>query len=302
MLDAVGRPVQRLVRTRIGPVQLGNLRPGEYRALTRREVEGLMASSNNPLVVAIDGPSAAGKTTVGSRLAERLGATFLDTGVLYRALTLLANERGVDPHDQEGLARLASTLDIRVRPPTVADGRLSDVLLDGRDVTGSLRTPEVDAGVSVVSSHAAVRDALIDVQRRASESGPAVVVGRDIGTVIFPDADVKVFLDASPAERARRRATEQGTDQDLPRVLAAIQRRDELDSARAVAPLERAADAVVVDTSGLSVEQVTDRILSLVQAALNRSETRGGRLPGGTPQVAPHSRPAGRRTPARGRP
>ncbi|MBM2811160.1 MAG: cytidylate kinase [Chloroflexi bacterium] len=268
MLGAVGYEARRLVRTRIGPVQLGDLRPGNYRALTLAEVDGLMQQADRRLVVAIDGPSAAGKTTVGTQLATRLHATFLDTGVLYRALTLLAIERGVDENDAEALAQLAATLDVHVRPPTVADGRLSDVLLGDRDVTSLLRSPDVDAAVSRVSSHAVVRSPLVEAQRRAADSGRAVVVGRDIGTVIFPDADVKIYLDASPAERARRRAIERGNNAQLSEVLTALEQRDQQDKTREVAPLNLARDAIVVRTDGLSIDQVTDRIMQIVEEAL----------------------------------
>jgi cytidylate kinase len=221
-------------------------------------------------VVAIDGPSGAGKSTVGSLLADRLGATFLDTGVLYRALTLLGLELGVSPDDEVRLSRIAETLDVRVQPPSVADGRLCDILLDGRDVTWEIRSRPVDGAVSEVASHPAVRTALIPAQRGAVEGTCAVVVGRDIGTVIFPDADVKVFLDASVAERAARRARQEGVGADPEAVQKALAQRDALDQGRAVAPLVRAPDAIVVDTDDASVEEVVERVYELVRARRER--------------------------------
>lgn len=217
-------------------------------------------------VIAIDGPAAAGKTTVGRRLAERLGWTFFDTGVLYRALALLALERGVPVDDGPALAALARTMAVRVTRASVADGRDADVLLDGRDVTWAIRAPAVDAVVSRVAAAPEVRAALVEPQRRAARNGPAVVVGRDIGTVIFPDAALKVYLDASLAERARRRAADlraRGLPASEAEVLRDLTRRDQLDSERACAPLALPADGVVISTDGLSIDEVVDRVLAL---------------------------------------
>jgi len=300
MLLAVGYPAQRLVRTRIGPVRLGNLRPGAYRELTDVEIRALLAggssakqsgalagvgpsgheaasdsSSSIPhpqtsnlqtptparLVVAIDGPSGAGKTTVGKRVAERLGADFLDTGVLYRALTLQALEGGVSPADEAGLAGLARQLKVEVRAGPSGEDL---VLFDGRDATEAIRSPTVDAFVSQVASHAAVRETLIPAQRRVADAGRAVVAGRDIGTVIFPDAQVKVFLEAVAAERARRRAEQSGDRAAEIAVQHGMEQRDALDRGRSVAPLEPAADAVLIETDGVSIDEVVDRICSLV--------------------------------------
>jgi 23S rRNA pseudouridine2605 synthase len=255
MLETVGHPVLRLIRTRVGPVYLGTLRPGEYRDLRAEEVTELAR-----FVVAIDGPSAAGKTTVGQRVAECLDAAFLDSGVLYRALTLAALERGIAPSDAQRLAALAADLDVRVRLPSVVDGRITDVLIGDRDVTRQLRSEAVEAHVSQVASHAAVRDALIPAQRRAADAPRAVVVGRDIGTVIFPDANVKIYLEASPRERARRRRAQFEADGSLDETEQAIALRDEQDRNRATAPLVRAPDAIVVETDGLPVEDIVQRI------------------------------------------
>ncbi len=305
MLEAVGHPVQRLVRTRVGPVNLGNLAPGAFRDLTDAEVRAFVQGSGGrpgtrgprqglgakgwglgqppktpsdaqpsnpdpqrrvvPFVVAIDGPSGAGKTTVGKLVAERLGAAFLDTGVLYRALTLRALEDGVSPGDAPALTALARVLNVETRM-VEKGGDL--VLLGGRDVTDAIRSPTVDAFVSQVASHAAVRDALVEPQRRVADGGSAVVIGRDIGTVIFPDAQVKVFLEASPIERARRRAEQSGDVSAEAAVQHDMEQRDASDRGRAVAPLEAAADAVIIETDGVPVTEVADRVYSLVPASL----------------------------------
>jgi len=220
-----------------------------------------------PLIVALDGPSGAGKTTVGKLLAQRLRAAFLDTGVLYRALTLQAIERGVSPADEVRLAKLARDLLVEME---LIDLRES-ALLDGVDVTDAIRSPTVDAYVSQVASHGAVRAALIAPQRRVAERRRAVVVGRDIGTVIFPDADVKVYLEASPGERARRRAEQSGDVAAEAAVQHDMEQRDAQDRGRAVAPLEPATDAVIIETDGVPIEEVVDEVYSLVPAAQRRA-------------------------------
>ncbi|MCA9878397.1 MAG: (d)CMP kinase, partial [Thermomicrobiales bacterium] len=159
-------------------------------------------------VIAIDGPAAAGKSTVAKVVAQQLGALLFDTGALYRAIALAAVRSGVDPRDDRALCELAQTTRIDVRPPSAADGRLFDVLVAGEDVTWRIREPDIGGVVSLVSEHAAVRSALLPLQRRIAAEGPVVMVGRDIGTVVVPDAGLKVYLDASPEERARRRFAE----------------------------------------------------------------------------------------------
>lgn len=235
---------------------------------------------SRPFAIALDGPAGAGKSTVGEQLAARLGYFYFDTGVLYRAVAVAARRERIDVLDEAALARLVGSVDVVVRPPTSADGRQHDVLLDGLDITLGLRTAEVDAIVSQVAASPAVRHGLIDLQRRQVQGAGTVMVGRDIGTVVLPDADLKVFLDASLAERARRRLQqERGAPEDLPRVLASIERRDGVDASRAVAPLVPAADAERIETEGLTVEQVVDRIVGLV-------EERGVRPPRASAQSA----------------
>lgn len=221
-------------------------------------------------VIAIDGPAAAGKSTVAQALAHQLGALLFDTGSLYRAVTLAALRGQVAPTDAAAVAHLVTTSNLDVRPPTVDDGRLYDVYLDGADVTWDIRGPAVDAEVSTVSAHPQVRNALLDVQRRIARQGRVVMVGRDIGTVVVPDASVKIFLVASPKERARRRhqeQTERGLRQSFRDVLQDLELRDRLDSEREVAPLRPAADATIVSTDGLSVDEVVTRLNELVSRA-----------------------------------
>ena len=220
-------------------------------------------------IIALDGPAAAGKTTVGQRLAKRLGWVFFDTGVLYRALTWLAQRQGIGSSDAEALAGLAANMDVHVAPPSVADGRDVDVIVEGVDATWQLRSEAVDRAVSAVAAVPAVRTALLPAQRRAVGGVSAVVSGRDIGTVVFPDARLKVYLDASVVERARRRAeqlTAQGSAPATAEVANDLARRDRLDSERAAAPLVAAPDAVRLPTDRLSVDDVVERVVELWRA------------------------------------
>jgi CMP/dCMP kinase len=220
-------------------------------------------------VICIDGPAASGKTTIAKALAERLGFFYLDTGVLYRALTWVALSRGISPSDDDALAQLASDLEIDVKPAPAGDLRQTVVAADGEDVSLAIRTPLVDANVSEVSAHASVRAALVEVQRAYAEKGGVVLAGRDMGTVIWPQAEVKLFLDATDEERARRRqrqAEEQGVHIEFHIVLADLRRRDRYDSSRAVAPLRPAPDAVVLDTTLMTVEQVVEEALKIASS------------------------------------
>lgn len=219
-----------------------------------------------PRIIAIDGPAASGKTTLGKRLAEALGYLFFDTGVMYRAVTWLALARGVPIHDETAVTAIAEKAVIDVRPPSQADGRAYDVLADGVDITWEIRRPEVDANVSPVSAYAGVRRALTEQQRRIGLRGRVVMVGRDIGTVVLPEADLKIYLDASPEERARRRYKEilgLGGQAVYEEILANVRERDRIDSTRAVAPLRPAEDAVILISDGLSADDVFRRALEL---------------------------------------
>ena len=206
--------------------------------------------------IAIDGPAASGKTALGQRLAARLSFLFFDTGVMYRAVTLAALRRNLDLESEQQIGELAETAELDVRPPSAADGRLSDVWLDGEDVTNLIRTAEVDRSVSLVSSHARVRKAMTRRQRQIGLRGGVVMVGRDIGTGVLPEAEVKIYLDAAPEVRARRRMRQGEGRETYEQTLEAILRRDSIDSTRAVAPLRPAEDAHVLDTSARSIEDV----------------------------------------------
>jgi cytidylate kinase len=213
----------------------------------------------SPSTIAIDGPAASGKTTLGRRLAEALGYLFFDTGVMYRAVTWLALQRGLRMDDEVAVTALSETAQIDIRPPSKADGRAFDVLADGVDVTWETRRPEVDANVSQVSAYKGVRQALVSQQRRIGLRGRVVMVGRDIGTVVLPDADLKVYLEASAEVRARRRYDEiaaRGGKADYHEILAGVIRRDKIDSTRAHSPLKAANDAVIVDSDHLSADEV----------------------------------------------
>lgn len=219
-----------------------------------------------PNIIAIDGPAASGKSTLGKRLADALGYLFFDTGVMYRAVTWAALQRGIPIEDEVGVTRLAETVQIDVRPPSRQDGRACDVLVDGVDCTWETRRPEVDANVSPVSAYAGVRRALAAQQRRIGLRGRVVMVGRDIGTVVLPEADLKIYLDASPEERARRRYREilgRGEQADYEDILAGVRRRDQIDSTRAVAPLRPAEDAVILDSDRLDADEVFARVEAL---------------------------------------
>ena len=214
-------------------------------------------------VVAIDGPAGSGKSTVASGVASALGLEVLDTGAMYRAVTLLAIERGLDLGDGEAIARAAEEAALELGDPP------GSVRLDGRDVSAEIRGPAVSAGVSEVSAHPAVRALLRARQREwVEQRGGGVVEGRDIGTVVFTDAPVKVFLTANPEERARRRAEELGTDVET--VLRDQALRDAQDEEREHSPLVRAGDAVELDTSGLTIDEVVGRIVDLARTAEKR--------------------------------
>ncbi|MEW6240705.1 MAG: (d)CMP kinase [Chloroflexota bacterium] len=220
-----------------------------------------------PAIIAIDGPAASGKSTLGRRLADALGYLFFDTGVMYRAITWAALQRGVDVRDEAAVTALAESTPIDVRPPSSPD-RACDVLLEGRDITWETRRPEVDANVSIVSAYPGVRRALGRQQRRIGQRGRVVMVGRDIGTVVLPEADLKIYLDASTAERARRRFDEivaRGGSADLNEIQAKVEERDRIDSTRTVAPLRPAEDAIHLDSDKMSADEVFETVKALCQ-------------------------------------
>jgi 23S rRNA pseudouridine2605 synthase len=278
MFAAVGAPVERLVRLRIGSLRLGSMKLGDVRQLSaaeRRRLEGLAAGQGAGrrsapragLVVSLDGPGSSGKSTVGSAAAQALGYRFCDTGVLYRGLTWLALERRVDPNDADSLVGLVDRLELT---PDAQD-RFARLLVNGRDVTRLLHTHGVDAHVSQISRHAPVRNALLPIQRRLAAEGRIIMAGRDIGTVVLPDADLKLFLHVSVEERARRRAADRGVSRDDPAAVEAIERelrrRDGIDSTRNVAPLRVPDGATVIDTERNTVEQTIAEVVRLVRAA-----------------------------------
>jgi cytidylate kinase len=220
-------------------------------------------------VIAIDGPAAAGKSTVAAEVADHLDALLFDTGAIYRAVTLAALEAGIATDDAEALSRLAHSVRIELEPPSVDDGRSADVLLDSADVTWAIRVPEIDANVSAVSAHPGVRDALLGVQRAIADNERVVMVGRDIGTVVVPDAGVKIYLDASAEERARRRLVDlqrKGVETTFQAVLDDLLARDAYDSGRETAPLRAAEDAELVPTDGKTIAEVVADIERIARA------------------------------------
>ena len=234
------------------------------------KTKGRRRSTGIPRVIAIDGPAAAGKSTVGREIGARLGYPFLDTGAIYRAMTRTALHRGVDLSDEDALSDLAASLSIDVGPPTPGSIEPSTIFVDGEDVTMFLRQPEVEAAVSLVSRVAGVRAALVKVQRHLAGRNAVVMAGRDIGTVVLPEADLKVYLDASVEERARRRFAELsalGQDVTEEDVLRDLRRRDRIDSGRSVSPLRPAEDAIILDSDGLTLEEVVQRLAELVEGS-----------------------------------
>ncbi len=223
-------------------------------------------TSNTPSIIAIDGPAASGKSTLGLRLAQALHYLFFDTGVMYRAVTWLTLDRGIDVSDESAVTALAEDMPIDVAPASVPDGRACDVLVEGKDITWETRLPEVEMNVSVVSAYRGVRAALSQQQRRIGRRGNVVMVGRDIGTVVLPEADLKIYLDASAEERAKRRYDEilaRGGTADYDEILGKVKERDRIDSTRDVAPLKAAEDAIVLDSDKLTANEVFENALAL---------------------------------------
>jgi cytidylate kinase len=224
-------------------------------------------SSQRRVVVAIDGPSGAGKSTIARRLATRLGFTYIDTGAMYRAVALWAARQGVDLADMHRAEQLALAAHIELTP-----GR---IVLNGEDITEAIRTPEMSNGASKISAISGVRRAMVAKQREIGEQTSVVMEGRDIGTVVFPQADVKVFLDANPAERVRRRHAElaaKGQSISQEQLAAEMHERDLRDSTRADAPLSQAPDAVYFDSSGMGIDEVEEAILKIVRARVTNGK------------------------------
>ena len=225
-----------------------------------------MSKNKHPSIIAIDGPAASGKSTIGKRLADELDYLFFDTGVMYRAVTWLALQRRLEMSNEVAITELAESVPIDVQSPSQTDGRACDVIVEGQDITWETRRPEVDANVSVVSAYAGVRLALSAQQRRIGQRGRVVMVGRDIGTVVLPEADLKIYLDASAEERARRRYEEiiaRRESANFDEILAKVIERDRIDSTRDVAPLKAADDAVIVDSDHMNADEVFQHVLSL---------------------------------------
>lgn len=222
-----------------------------------------MTKKKKRLVIAIDGPSGAGKSTVAKLVARRLGYTYIDTGAMYRAVGWQVKQHGIDPADETALARLCARTDVMIEHDT-GEQR---VLVNGIDVTGKIRTPEMGMMASTVSKSPAVRSRLLVLQRGLGALGGVVMDGRDIGTVVFPDADVKFYLDASAEERGRRRwqeLKEKGMDVDRSAITEEIRARDLQDSTREIAPLKRARDARYVDSSTMTIDEVVREMLSSI--------------------------------------
>ena len=222
---------------------------------------------STPLTIAIDGTAASGKSTVGELLARSLGYLYFDTGVMYRAVTWATLDRAIDIENVEEVSHLAENLVIEVKPDGPDDGRQYTVLADGRDVTWDIRAPEVEAAIGLVSAYPRVRAALIAQQQRIAAAGSIVMVGRDIGTVVLPGADLKLFMRASAEERARRRYREamaQGKPADFEEILAAIIERDRQDREKPISPMVPASDAIIIETDDLSIKDVLAEVKRLV--------------------------------------
>ncbi len=217
--------------------------------------------------IAIDGSAGSGKSTIGSKLAKKLNYLYLDTGIMYRSITWAALEASLDITNAESISELAQTIDLNLLPPTVQDGRQTTVLVNNRDITWLIRSPKVDANVAQVSSYPKVRQAMTARQRAIAQKGPVVMVGRDIGTVVLPEADLKLFTQASLEVRAQRRyqeCLERGETVIYKDLLAAIARRDKQDREKPISPMIPAKDAVIIKTDHLTIDEVLQRVEKLV--------------------------------------
>jgi cytidylate kinase len=224
------------------------------------------------LTIAIDGPSGAGKSTIARSLAKRLGYVYIDTGAMYRSVALRVKERDISPEDEFGINQLASSLHITF----IIEGENNLIFYDGENVTEAIRTPEISRLASLISKQKGLREVLVQMQREMGKGGGAILEGRDIGTVVFPDADVKFYLDAESEERVRRRyneMVEKGVNVDFKETQEELIQRDHNDMYRAHSPLKKAVDAVLIDSTHCSVEEVMKEMVHIVKAKENRSET-----------------------------
>jgi cytidylate kinase len=241
-------------------------RPGSTLSKPRPSSRGV-----ERLTVAIDGPSGAGKSTVARTLARRLGYVYIDTGAMYRSLALRVKERGISPEDELALNRLALSLHIHF----VTDGDQTHVFCEGEDITEAIRTPEMSRLASSISKQKGVREALVQMQREMGKEGGVVLEGRDIGTVVFPDADVKFYLDAESDERIRRRydeMVEKGVKVDLKETREELLQRDHNDTHRVHSPLKKAIDAVFIDSTHRSAEEVVEEMVRVIKERINSDE------------------------------
>ena len=231
-------------------------------------INAMEQMNKRPKTIAIDGPAASGKSSVGQHIANNLGYMFLDTGIMYRAVAWASVAHGIEVTDEHKVGELARSINISVQKATNNTGRLYDICVDSQDVTDLLRSPEVNQNVSQVSRYAAVRDAMTAQQKVVGKQGSIVMAGRDIGTVVLPDADLKFYLEASPAERARRRFAEEqarGGGMIFEQILQNIEMRDEIDSTREIAPLKPAEDARIINTDGKSIQLVINEIMQIIE-------------------------------------
>jgi cytidylate kinase len=220
-----------------------------------------------PKTIAIDGPAASGKSSIGQELAHKLGYLFLDTGLMYRAVTWAALDQNVEITDEKKVNEVATKIEINIHPPSIKDARQCNVLVNDQDVTWLIRSQKVNDNVSQVSAYAGVRNRMTEQQRIIGKKGNIVMAGRDIGTVVLPDADLKVYLEASVEERANRRYKEvldHKGNETFKDILESMKRRDEIDSQRSIAPLKPAKDAIIITTDGKNKEQVIEEIFDLM--------------------------------------
>ncbi len=217
--------------------------------------------------IAVDGPAASGKSSVAAEVAKKLGYLYFDTGIMYRAATLAAIQSGIDLADEAACTQWAEKINIEVGPASIDDGRQADVVLDGQDVTWQIRQAKVDAGVSQISAYAKVRELMVAQQRRIGEKGNIIMAGRDIGTVVLPNAPIKIYLTASVEARAQRRhyeALKRGQNSHYEAVLAAMRQRDHTDSSRAASPLRPADDAIIINTTHLQQPQAIAKMYGII--------------------------------------